>query len=114
MQRMRWSPMVLVWIALLAALGCASQRAQLATAADTYATTLQVLADARRAGLIDDQAAARIEEWRAVAREALDAWRLADETGAPAEDAIQRFNEAMRVLTRAVIEAERRREREDE
>jgi len=67
----------LCWTALLilaAALGCASQRAQLATAADTYATTLNVLADARRAGLIDDQQAAEIERWRVVARAALDAW----------------------------------------
>jgi len=95
------------WL-VVAALGCASQRAQLATAADTYATTLNVLADARRAGLIDDRQAAEIERWRVAARAALDAWRVAVETGAPADSAIQRFNEAMRALTDMMLQAERK------
>jgi len=94
--------------------GCASERAQLRNAVDAYTTTLQVLTDARQAGLIDDATAAEIEGWRGIAREALDAWRLADETAAPAGEPVQRFNEAMRVLTQAVIEAERRRQRADE
>ncbi len=105
---------VLVIALVASALGCASDRAQLRNAVDAYATTLEVLTDARQAGLIDDAAAAEIEGWRGIAREALDAWRLALETGTPAEGRVQRFNEGMRVLTRAVIEAERRREREDE
>jgi len=96
------------WLVIVA-LGCASERARLLAATDAYTTTLEVLADARRAGLIDDQAAAEVEQWRVVARAALDAWRLAVETGQPAEGAIQRFNEALRELTRARLSAEGRR-----
>lgn len=94
--------------------GCASERAQLRNALDAYSTALEVLTDARQAGLIDDEAAAEIEEWRSIAREALDAWRLAVETGEPAEGHVQRFSEAMHALTRAMLEAERRGQREDE
>jgi len=101
------------WLVILA-LGCASERSRLLAATDAYATTLEVLADARRAGLIDDQAAAEIERWRVAARAALDAWRSAVETGQPPEGAIQRFNDAMQVLTEAALDAKRRREREDE
>jgi len=108
MRRTMPIPIVVSVVVLLAA-GCASQRAQLATAVDTYAATLQVLADARRAGLLDDQAAAEIERWRVVAREALDSWREAIDAGDAADSAIQRFNEAMRELMRARLSAEGRR-----
>jgi len=85
---------------LLVLVGCASPRAQLRNAVDAYAATLRVLADARKAGLIDDEHAAEIERWRATARAALDAWRAALEKGRPVDGPAAQFNEAMRELAR--------------
>ena len=64
-------------IALLVAFsGCGQTEAQrLRNAADAYATALDLAADARQAGLIDDAEARRIETYRRTARSALDAWR---------------------------------------
>ncbi|MFO7959004.1 MAG: hypothetical protein R6X33_18110 [Candidatus Brocadiia bacterium] len=104
---------VLICLVLLLA-GCASERARLRNATDAYSTALEVLTDARQAGVINDQQAAEIEEWRSIARDALDSWRVATETGGPTDEPVQRFNQAMRALSRAVVQAERRREREDE
>ena len=100
--------LLIVLAGIVLSLGCASERAQLATATDAYATTLQVLADARQAGLVDDAAAAEIETWRATARDALDAWRVALEAGEQTDGPVQRFNQAMRSLTQALMAAQRR------
>lgn len=108
-----WPILITLGLSVVLA-GCASERQQLRNAVDAYATTLEVLTDARLAGVINDQQAAEIEEWRSIARDALDSWRVAVETGEPTDQPVQRFNEAMRALTRAMLEAERRRQREDE
>jgi uncharacterized protein YdbL (DUF1318 family) len=56
--------------------GCArTESRRLAHAADSYAVAVNLAADARRAGLINDVQAARLETYRQVARSALDAWR---------------------------------------
>jgi len=101
------------WLLLLA-LGCASGRAQLRNAVDAYTTTLNVLAEYRRAGLIDDEQAAEIERWRVAARHALDAWRVAVQEGESEDAPVRAFNEAMRALTDAALEAERRHGSEDQ
>lgn len=85
-----------------------SPEADLLVATDAYATTLEVLADCRRAGLIDAEQAAEIEQWRIVAAQALDAWREALETGEEPYDAVAAFNHAVRALWRAQLQAEGR------
>ena len=101
---------VLVALAYGCTLNAPSQGAQLRTAGDAYATTLNVLADYRRAGLIDDEQAAEIELWRAAARAGLDAWRQALDEG---DSAVQSYNRAIGELTRALLMAEKGR-RDDE
>ena len=99
----------LLFLALVALAGCATEAARLRTAADAYATTLRVLADYRRAGRIDDAEAAQIEDARVAARAALDSWRGAVEAGGSNADAAQRFNEALDALIDARLKAEGRR-----
>jgi outer membrane murein-binding lipoprotein Lpp len=93
--------------------GCVARndpRLPLVTAVDGYAATVNVLAEARRAGRIDDAKAERIEEYRALARSALDSWSLAVESGLPPESAARQFNEAMRLLLeeRLKVESQKR------
>lgn len=85
-----------------------SPEADLLVATEAYATALEVLADCRRAGLIDAEQAAEIEQWRIVAAQALDAWREALETGEEPYDAVAAFNHAVRALWRAQLQAEGR------
>lgn len=94
---------------LAVAPGCAiSPEAQLLGATDAYATTLNLLADYRRAGLLDDEQAAEIERWRIGARLALDAWQEALEANdSEPETAIETYNRLMQALTQALIAAER-------
>jgi hypothetical protein len=91
---------------LAVACGCATPEAQLRNAVDAYASTLSVLTDCRRAGLIDDEQAAVIETWRALARQALDAWRIALEAGEGTDTAAESFSRAMRELWRLQFEAQ--------
>lgn len=109
-----FSPPVAVSVIVLVAVACGcaapSQRAQLRTAGDVYATTLNVLADYRRAGLIDAERGAEIEQWRVAARAGLDAWRQALDEG---DSAVQSYNRAIGELTRALLMAEKGR-RDDE
>jgi methionine synthase I (cobalamin-dependent) len=85
---------------------CASQAGALRTATDAYASTVSTLAQYRQAGLISDQAAAKIETARQAARTALDVWRLAVQAGvspaAPAAD----FQSAMIELSRLLLAAQ--------
>jgi hypothetical protein len=68
--------MVLAIALLVTLAGCGRTEAQrLRNAADAYATAVDLAADARQAGLIDDAEARRIETYRRTARSALDAWR---------------------------------------
>ena len=53
---------------VLVTVGCASQRANLRTSTDVYATTLDALARCRRAGRIDDEQAAQEAVNETVAR----------------------------------------------
>jgi outer membrane murein-binding lipoprotein Lpp len=112
---MRHKTRVLVFIMTLAAVGSAlmvvagctsSARAQLRTATDGYASTVNVLADLRNAGLIDQSQAAKIEVWRSVARAALDEWRAALEAGEPETSAIETYNTVMAALTKAIMDVE--------
>ncbi len=105
----RVSFLLALWLALMVVAGCASsQRAQLRTATDAYASTVSMLADLRSAGLIDDAQAARIDVWRAAARAALDAWRAALESGEPETSAVENYNRAMAALTKALMDVEAR------
>jgi hypothetical protein len=99
--------LVAFWVALIVAAGCASsQRAQLRTATDSYASIVSTLADFRTAGLIDDAQAAAIDVWRSAARTALDEWRIALEAGTSEECAVENYNRAMKALTDAILAAE--------
>lgn len=93
------------------AVGCAgmSPEARLLAATDTYTATVNLLAECRRAGLIDAEEAAHIEVWRAAAREALDEWRLAFDEGRVPESAVDTFAGAADALADALARAERRR-----
>lgn len=101
------------WFALLCALmlyvtcGCATMtpRAKWITAVDSYNTTMHVLADCRRMGLIDNEQAADIERWWPIANRALVLWDMALTSGENPDDLICIFNEVMRELCRARIEA---------
>lgn len=86
------------------------QRFALRMSADTYATTMLTLADFRALGLIDDQSARDIEHWRAIARTALDAWRLAIDNGGPTSMYVQQFNTALNELLKEQAAAERARD----
>ena len=90
----------------VALIGCGSPRAQLRTAADTYASTLTVLTEYRNAGLIDDEAAVRIERWRTMARAGLDAWRIALDTDASPASAVDAYVRGMQALSQAILDAE--------
>ncbi len=84
-------------------------RPALRAAADTYATTLTLLAEYRQAGLIDDEAARRIEQARVVARLALDQWRAALQADQPPAQAADSFQRALSQLITERIRAEQRR-----
>ena len=81
-------------------------RLPLVTAVDGYTATVNVLAEYRQAGKIDDAAAERIEEYRALARSALANWDQAVESGLPAESAARQFNDAMRLLLEERLKVE--------
>ncbi len=103
--------MVLALCVLL--VGCAVKndpRLPLVTAVDGYASTVNVLAEARQAGKIDDATAERIEVYRSLARAALDSWHEAAENGLPTESAALQFNDAVRLLLqeRLKVESEKR------
>ena len=92
-------------VVLVLALGCANDRAALYVSVDAYSTALETLTAARQAELIDDEEAAQIDEWRVLARDALDDWRAAlagDPHAPPAASAAEAFARAMRELTDAV------------
>ena len=94
---------------LVLLVGCAvhnDPRLPLVTAVDGYTATVNVLAEARQAGRIDDATAERIEVYRALARSALDSWDQAVESGLPAESAARQFNDAMRLLLEERLKVE--------
>lgn len=91
----------LVIVSLLTSSGCANVRTErqaLRTAADAYATAVDLAAHYLEAGLLTPEQAARIEEMRRLARAALDAWRESLEGGAPTQSAVARWNDAIRAL----------------
>ncbi len=105
--------MVMVAVVMVLMAGCMQAndpRLPLVTAVDGYAATVNVLAEARQAGKIDNATAERIESYRALARSALDNWDQAVESGLPAELAARQFNDAMRLLLeeRLKVEAQRK------
>ena len=85
-------------------------RYTLVTAVDGYTATVNVLAEARQAGKIDDATAERIEEYRKLARGALASWDQAVESGQPTASAVAQFNDAMRVLLEERLKAEAQNE----
>jgi uncharacterized protein YdbL (DUF1318 family) len=100
---------VLAAMALVVLAGCmraSDPRYTLATAVDGYTATVNVLAEARQAGKIDDATAERIEEYRKLARSALASWDQAVESGQPTASAAREFNDAMRVLLEERLKAE--------
>ena len=89
--------------------GCVAHndpRLPLVTAVDGYTATVNVLAEARQAGRIDEATVERIEAYRALARSALDSWDQAVESGLPAESAVAQFNDAMRLLLEERLKVE--------
>lgn len=109
---MRRIPLTLVPLCVLLA-SCAvhdDSRLPLVTAVDGYTATVNVLAEYRQAGRIDDATAERIEAYRALARSALDSWNQAVESGLPAESAAQQFNDAMRALLEERLRIETQRQ----
>ena len=100
---------VLAAMALVVLAGCMhadDPRYTLVTAVDGYTATVNVLAEARQAGRIDDATAERIELYRAMARSALASWDQAVESGQPTASAVAQFNDAMRVLLEERLTAE--------
>jgi len=100
---------VLAAMALVVLAGCMhanDPRYTLVTAVDGYTATVNVLAEARQAGKIDDATAERIELYRAMARSALASWDQAVESGQPTASAVAQFNDAMRVLLEERLKAE--------
>lgn len=91
---------------LLIAAGCASEAHVLRNAADSYATTVELLAEYREAGQIDDRQAAVIEANRRVAREALDGWRASYETGGECATPRAVFRRALGVLIQILLMVE--------
>ena len=104
---------VLAAMAVLVLAGCMhanDPRYTLVTAVDGYTATVNVLAEARQAGKIDDATAERIEEYRKLARGALASWDQAVESGQPTASAVAQFNDAMRVLLEERLKAEAQNE----
>ena len=95
------------FLALLLLVGCSilpaspSPERAYVIAAESYATVMETLADYRRAGLIDDDAADHIERHRRVARAALDMWRSALEHDRPADALVDQFYAALGRLIEA-------------
>lgn len=85
---------------------CGTPAGQLQTATEMYATTLNILADYRRAGALDAEDVAKIEHWRVIARASLDAWRYALQSGSNTETPAEMFNEAMRAITDVILKLE--------
>ena len=111
--------MILVSICvLLLCAGCPNPptpKASLRTAVDAYATVLKTLAFYRNIGVIDDEAAEKIELARSLARSALYAWTAAmynNEPGPEMEEAVARakreYDAAFQKLITAQLEAERK------
>ena len=97
----------LVILAFLVA-GCPttpSSRRSLVVATETYAAVMETLAEYRRAGLIDDETAAQIEQHRRRARAALDAWRDAELAGGSTAHYVEVFDGALTELIEAEIAA---------
>lgn len=101
--------MMAVFCALVVMAGCASPEQRLRIAVDVYATTVELLADYRTAGLITEVEATEIEGWRADARAALDAWREALDGGLPTGTAIEAWRSAAKKLEAAMLRAKRRK-----
>lgn len=93
-------------VILLILTACSGQKMAVKSAADTKAATMQLLADYRRAGLIDDEEALLIEKHRKAAQKALERWAEAVENNEGPERAIQNFNKAMRVLSQELFKVE--------
>jgi len=104
MRRLAWGLIPLIVLA-----GCASvqtPRERFRVAADAYAAAMETLAEYRSAGLIDDEAAARIEVCRRLARAALDAWHAAIKAGGDPSASIQQFSGALQKLLDEQLKAE--------
>jgi len=84
---------------LLSAAGCGTPRANLATAVDSASMTLELLTDARQAGMIDDAQAAEITRWIIVMDATLYAWREAIESGEDPGPAIELYLQVLERLT---------------
>lgn len=97
---------VMITAALAGCMRADDPRYALLTAVDGYTATVNVLAEARQAGRIDDATAERIEAYRALARSALVSWDQAVESGQPPASAVAQFNDAMRVLLEERLKAE--------
>lgn len=100
---MRTKLAILAVVAVLLA-GCGvTPRAALRTAADSYATTVEALAEYRQLGFLSDQDVERIEKVRVLARAALDSWRDALNDDQFPGPAIERFRKE---IFRLIIELE--------
>jgi len=102
---------VVLAVALSLLVGCAGgtvddQRQALRNAADSYATAVDALADARTAGELDEAACQRIGTFKLAARQALEAWREAVDTGQPPDTAIEAFRAALRAMIEEQLRAE--------
>jgi len=103
--------MVMAAVVMVMLAGCMranDPRYTLVTAVDGYTATVNVLAEARQAGKINDAMAERIEAYRVLARSALASWNQAVESGQPTAWAVAQFNDAMRVLLEERLKAEGR------
>lgn len=84
-----------VLLIALAIGGCVNQEQALYVATDSYATTVSTLVQYGKAGLVEPKVLHDLEPYRAVAFEALVAWRAAIKSGLPTSEHVNTFNAAI-------------------
>jgi len=89
--------------------GTPTSRTALRASTDLYASTVRLLAESRNAGMIDDDAAERIETARRLARSALNAWYAVELTGGDPAESIAEFNASLSQLFAERVAAEIKR-----
>jgi len=97
-------------VAMVLAVGCASEAAALMTAMEMYPTTVNALAELRRAGLLSEEQVTVIDQWKPVARAAFDECQAACEQGVPDSGAMEQLGRALDVLIRLRHEIEEARD----
>ena len=102
--------MIVLLLALVVLSGCtqwqrltpteqqAVGRLRLAQAVETYNTVLKAITVLRKAGKISDAQAAKIETYRQLASDGLEAWRAATEDSLDPADAVGQFQAALNFL----------------